>query len=421
MSHLNGRASRGVQDYATASLDDRERWVRWALRATASVHPLQLADGSPSRYARSFADWGERIPTTEAEVLAVRRKALRRERTLAAARQHAALVDDSANVTRQALRDAVKSRFGKRSYIEDFGDDWVIFSTWDESGDDEQLHKVGFTIDGGAVSLGDDVKRVERREVFVEVSKRERSSTDLPVERAFVLDVNGRTVVTAPVRIPELASHNERFNPQYLYLRGALVGAEEPNRNGAFWSTDDLARGERTVAHGPLNWLHDGRHIIGSITDSQLVTPAVELAAHNLPYIGVEAAVWRYLYPQEAEIIQRASDAGLAFLSMECVSKTVACRDHGCGEWPYREAVTGAAGVCDHVAKRTGARHFKEPTFLGAAAIVPPVEPGWANAHMEVMERAAAVAESAYEQAGRPDIRSDLWELIVGQAVQLVS
>ncbi len=80
--------------------------------------------------------------------------------------------------------------------------------------------------------------------------------------KAFLTEVNGRTLITAPANVftteAEKALH---ANEHFLWMQGRFVGAEKANRNGAFWKTDDLELGELTVRHGPLNWLHEARQM----------------------------------------------------------------------------------------------------------------------------------------------------------------
>lgn len=219
--------------------------------------------------------------------------------------------------------------------------------------------------------------------------------TEVTTEKAFVLHAkSGRTVITGPVR--EIAMANAGFT----YLRGRFVEADTPNSNGALWTTADLELGQNTVAGGPLNWLHDDHKIIGSLLDGSLV--AGREAAGTQPAIGnhieTTAAVWRFLFPQQADAIEKAAaDKGLYF-SMECISREVACVDAegrpGCGEsFSYEDYDAGK--TCTHLRERSSLRRFVDPIFLGGAVIVPPVRPGWANAEAEVVRQAAAAAEQA--------------------------
>ena len=281
-------------------------------------------------------------------------------------------------------------------------------------------------------------------------------------ERAFVVHAaSGRTVITGPIR--EVAMANQGFT----YLRGRFVEADNPNSNGALWTTADLELGQNTVAGGPLNWLHDDRKIIGSLLDGQLVpgreearkfsaeerkkaaggaamadgsfpiknaqdlANAIRLAgnakdpaaarrhiirraralglsdripdswkseksaAHIGNHIETTAAVWRFLFPQQAAAIEKAADDHGLYFSMECISRQVACvGDTGCGE-QFDYGDYDAGNVCSHLRERASIRRFVDPIFLGGAVIVPPVRPGWANAEAEVVRQAAALTEEA--------------------------
>lgn len=239
--------------------------------------------------------------------------------------------------------------------------------------------------------------------------------------KAFLTEVNGHTLLTAPANVftreREKAMH---ANKHFLWMQGRFVGAEKANRNGAFWKTEDLELGELTVRHGPLNWLHEARHVIGTIADTQLVTRQ-EAADRDLdqPYIQAASAIWRWVYPDEAWVIEQASDANKLWYSMECISESVTCvGDGGCGATAsYGDYLRVEGGTCKHMAERSATRHFKNPTFLGGAVIVPPVRPGWAEANAQVMRQAASLAEHAFEQAGKPDVAAAEWEQLMASVL----
>lgn len=217
----------------------------------------------------------------------------------------------------------------------------------------------------------------------------------LDVERAFVLTGDkGRTIITAPLR--EVAAINQGFT----YLRGRYVEADSPNLNGAMWTTEDLQMGAPTVAGGPLNWLHQDHKIIGALVDGSL-QPGRE-AADDEPAIGnhivSDAVLWSFLFPNETHAIGKAAADGTAFFSMECLSRAVACVDTpdrpGCGE-EFSYADYDANKACEHLNGKTGVRRFVDPYFLGAGVIVPPVKPGWANAHLSLTGSNAMSVEAA--------------------------
>lgn len=116
-----------------------------------------------------------------------------------------------------------------------------------------------------------------------------------------------------------------------------------------------------------------------------------DLAAQQ-PHIEAESVLWSFIYPQETHVVRDAAAAGSLFYSMECVSKTVECfGPTGCGKvMAYADSVQRNEAACPHVRDRSSIRRLINPVFLGAAVIVPPVRPGWANAHADVIRRAAA-------------------------------
>lgn len=251
----------------------------------------------------------------------------------------------------------------------------------------------------------------------------EPSQTDVQMPskraRAFLTEANGRTILTAPAlpRLEELEKAHAG-HPAFMYLQGKFVGAERANRNGAFWTAADLQMGEPTVKHGPLNWLHEDRKIVGTLAEAAFVHPEREAAAAEEPYIAAAAVLWRFLWPEEAQVVEMAAEQHRLWFSMECVSREVACIDHQCGSWSYLDVLRQKAEVCEHVANKTGTRRFIDPIFTGGACIVPPVRPGWPEAHAEIMRQAASHAERAYEQAGCPDVASGEWERLMAEVLR---
>jgi hypothetical protein len=229
---------------------------------------------------------------------------------------------------------------------------------------------------------------------------RPQAAAEVPREQAFVAEIGHRLVFAAPVTttfsadaLPrEVASDWQKAseqNPNWTWIAGRYVEADRPNRNAAYWSTEDLELGEPTVQHGPINWLHEEKHIIGSIASSKMIHSERQAADATSVgnHIVVLGALWPHVYPQEVDLIQKASEGGKLWASMECVSKEVACLscDHTLSYRDYMQQ----ASRCDHM-KDGMPRRFKEPTFGGAGIIVPPVRPGWANADVRVLMPEAA-------------------------------
>lgn len=240
------------------------------------------------------------------------------------------------------------------------------------------------------------------------------------VTRAFVTESEGKLILTAPGRPEAEVADYDSANPNFVYLQGSYVGGEVPNKNGALWQTADLEVGEPTIRHGPLNWLHEERKVIGAITEASLVKPdpatmtVAEMAdGRGHPYIAATSVMWRFLWPDEAKVMEHAGEQNRLWYSMECISRAVECVDYGCGQFGYMEVARKSATVCSHIRERSGTRRFVDPIFLGGAVIVPPARPGWGEANAGLMQRASSEAEAAYEQAGRPDIPASEWEALM--------
>jgi Hemerythrin HHE cation binding domain len=255
------------------------------------------------------------------------------------------------------------------------------------------------------------------------------SSESLSSQVAFVAEIGHKLVFAAPVttefresQLPrEIASQWQQAkdaNPYFTWVAGRYVEADRPNRNAAYWSTADLELGQPTVTHGPINWLHEERHIIGTIAGSEMVHVDKEKASADGVgnHIVMLGAIWSHIYPQEANVIQRASEHGKLWASMECVSQQVAClvckKSLSYPDYMHQEA------RCEHM--RNGMpRRFIDPTFGGAGIIVPPVRPGWANADVRVlMSEAAKVAERQAASFG--DMSTSEAELLVAEIMASV-
>lgn len=232
-------------------------------------------------------------------------------------------------------------------------------------------------------------------------------------ERAFVVEGrSGRVTISGPAHTAVGVEKAQAANKGFLYVDGRFVEADSPNRNGAYWSTRDLELGQVTVAGGPLNWLHEEYTVIGSLMQSSLVYR--ESASDIGTHLTARSAVWRFLHPDKARAIEAASANRMLWYSMECVSESVQCLDTpgrpGCGEsFDYGDYIMGK--TCAHLRERSSIKRLVDPTFLGGAIIVPPVQPGWADAEATVRVQAAELAD-----------REGLGDLLEhGEALQMAS
>lgn len=222
------------------------------------------------------------------------------------------------------------------------------------------------------------------------------------VEQPPVIVVEGNDRITLSAPVTELLASEQAglgkamAERLYVKLRGRFVEAEKANGNGAYWSAADLEVGLPTVAYGPLNWLHDEKKVVGVLSDAAFVGREVAAQSGIGPHITADATMWRWLYPVETRIVERAADEKKLWYSMECVSPEVECAGtHGCGtKMPYLDALRREGAACSHVKNREAVRRFVDPIFQGGAIIVPPVTPGWASADLSVVREAASALES---------------------------
>lgn len=203
--------------------------------------------------------------------------------------------------------------------------------------------------------------------------------------RVVALDNTNRGVTVLSTRL-EHASLDPRRHMTRIH--GAYVQADKANSNGAFWSAGDLQFGTPSVAGGPINWLHEELKVLG----------AIERASLQGDSVRIDGVLWNWLYPKEVTELREYADAGTAWFSMECVSEQVECvGPEGCGRiMSYRDAQLRTGEACDHVKERASHRRFINPVFMGAAVIVPPTRPGWANAHLDLVRDAQPLAEAAH-------------------------
>ena len=247
------------------------------------------------------------------------------------------------------------------------------------------------------------------------------------VQTAFVGQFNGKLVLAAPATtefgeddLPRQVAAAWRqmstANPTNLWITGRYVEAGRPNRNAAYWSTEDLEIGQPTVTHGPINWLHQEKHIIGAVAASELVTTTREVALETGVgnHIVALGAIWKYIHPEESRLVQRASEEGKLWYSMECWSEGVSCLT--CErQMSYADYMRNPGTHCAHM--RDGMpRRFDQPTFAGGAVILPPERPAWANADARVlMPQAQAAAER--QAASFVGLSSSDAELLVAQLI----
>lgn len=76
--------------------------------------------------------------------------------------QHLRQVGDSFNDTQQALRDALQAKYGGDDgdepfdlWVQDAGDDWVVFTSYGDAGPGRGTWRIGYTVTDGSVTIAD--------------------------------------------------------------------------------------------------------------------------------------------------------------------------------------------------------------------------------------------------------------------------
>lgn len=198
-------------------------------------------------------------------------------------------------------------------------------------------------------------------------------------ERAFVnMPFREVSFLQRPVMGQEpqgLGDAGEERLRYYTEFEGRLVSSGT-NLNGATWTDEDLQFGLSSVAGGPLNYLHEARTVVGCLMEAEQ-----DALTSGETFIKVRGVVWNWLYPGVVGELQENYSRDSAWLSMECVSKSVQCIS--CGTSVAYHAARNPALACDHILNRSAPVRFAAPTFLGAALIFPPESPGWPGATVD--------------------------------------
>jgi hypothetical protein len=221
-----------------------------------------------------------------------------------------------------------------------------------------------------------------------------------------------------------------RGSPFITWIAGDYAEADRPNSNTQYWTAGDLEMAEYTIRYAPLNMAHKVRQPIGFYAATQKVALTRDEASQESLKISALSGLWNHIFPFEAAQAEAADDAGLLFYSMECRGTHLICGTdearglQGCGEkFDYMKVDTH----CQHLLDRSSVRHIVNPTFRGGALIVPPMKPGWKNAHARVLDDAvraeaasfAEANEAAYEQrlSEGADLSPAAWEQLMTMAV----
>jgi hypothetical protein len=220
-------------------------------------------------------------------------------------------------------------------------------------------------------------------------------------------------------------------NKAIKWVIGKYVEADNANYNGQYWSLADLQMKKPTILHSPMNINHQPKKIVGAFVAAEMMYPrgadpdqAQEDDDNQQdfhPYIETLGAFWRYYFPEEMAVVEKAFDSGECFLSMECISSTVTCvGPNGCGE-VFQYDGPRSATYCAHLLGDSGVKQLNDPHFLAGALIIPPAQPGWGGASVKELSKLiqdnASTAERIYDEVSSemPHLDSSKWEQLMGQ------
>ena len=208
----------------------------------------------------------------------------------------------------------------------------------------------------------------------------------------FISEHNGKVylaarahIVSDPSELREMAfalKDGDALNPDFMWISGRYVQGDKPNRNGQFWTSEDLKQGEYSLKYAPLNALHEYLNPVGVFVETKIVHR--EKAGETLlPEIQALSLLWAHNFPELAETAREANKKGQLWYSMECVGEAKQCLT--CDETFEWAATT----LCSHLeASAVAPRRLINPKFQGGALIFPPVSPGWIDADIEEVAKA---------------------------------
>lgn len=247
---------------------------------------------------------------------------------------------------------------------------------------------------------------------------------------------DGRLFFTNTARLvrsqDDIASHfsevaaGQKASPFVKWIAGDFVEGDNPNSNTQFWTKDDLALGEYSIKYSPLNMLHKQRVPVGFFLETNSV-PLEKADGKGSMKIEALSGMWTHVFPFESALVDQADETGNLFYSMECRGTHIHCAGpDGCdNSFDYLAVDTH----CEHLKTRSSVRHIVNPTFRGGALIIPPIRPGWKEAHASVLQDAvkqeaasyAELTESAYNQhlSTGADISPAAWEHLMASILTL--
>jgi hypothetical protein len=227
-------------------------------------------------------------------------------------------------------------------------------------------------------------------------------------------------------------------NPAYAWVLGKYVGTNKANDNGHIFDAEELSAVKGSLVHAPMNMLHRPQAIMGVYVANEVVYPidaansATVAAGHEAgetePFLEALAAFWKYYFPEEYSLVEKAHAEGTLAWSMECVPETVTCAgDHpDCGK-TFAYAGRQSETYCAHLNEPAAPKRMGKPHFTAGALVVPPARPAWRNASVteldSLVRRELEAAESLYHHTTDtfPHLSEAQWTAMMGELVALTA
>lgn len=218
------------------------------------------------------------------------------------------------------------------------------------------------------------VKRLQQIEFFKktkgELSINENLSMNDFKDPDLNIEVNDLKILESnEVDSDKLSKAGIKRNKDLLYVRFKLCH-EGANKNKDFFTREELEDNYDTALFKPINWEHNKHRIIGCIYDVKFVDPnsdGTSSATSSKPYILCDAAIYKYQFPVQAQIMKERFDSGDLKFSMETWYEAAECSS--CGQ-----KFDKSQDYCEHLNNRVSAssttsRILRGLTF-GAAGVV---------------------------------------------------
>lgn len=171
-----------------------------------------------------------------------------------------------------------------------------------------------------------------------------------------------------------------KHNPAISWVVGRYVEADRANSNKQYFRLGDLRMKRATLDHAPMNINHSSRNIVGTFLANELVYPD---EANDHPYIEAVGAIWKYYFPEEHEMVQRANKDGSLYFSMEAVPESLSTIGGSDDAAQYAYMGRQHESYPEEINTRScEAIVCNNPHFVGGALIIPPNKPGWSNANI---------------------------------------